>query len=58
MPTGVAVFPDDFRSVCAFCETNSNIVHGTQMPRGGHFAAIETPDLLAADIKAFFNALV
>jgi hypothetical protein len=27
------------------------------MPRGGHFAALETPDLLAEDIRAFFRPL-
>ncbi|CAN1600667.1 protein of unknown function [Pseudomonas mediterranea] len=29
----------------------------TTMPRGGHFAALEQPELLAADIRAFFRAL-
>lgn len=58
VPTGVAVFPDDFRSVLAFSETNNNIAHWTQMSRGGHFAAIEEPALLSADIAAFFKTLV
>ena len=57
-PTGVAVFPEDFRSVRTFCETNNNIVHWTQMPRGGHFAAASAPDLLAADIRTFFSGLL
>ncbi len=55
--TGVAVFPDDFRSVRAFCEGNNNIVHWTQMPRGGHFAPVNEPDLLAADVAKFFGSL-
>jgi pimeloyl-ACP methyl ester carboxylesterase len=58
VPVGVAVFPDDFRSVRAFSETNNNIQHWTQMPRGGHFAAVEAPDLLAADVQSFFATLV
>jgi len=29
--------------------------HWTEMPRGGHFAAMEQPELLAADIRAFFR---
>ncbi len=58
VPVGVAVFPNDFRSVRAFCETNNNIVHWTQMPRGGHFAGMDAPDLLAADIAAFFSKLI
>ena len=57
-PTGVAVFPNDFRSVKSFAERANNIVHWTQMPRGGHFAASDAPDLLAADIRKFFTALL
>ena len=57
LPVGVAVFPDDFRSVRAHSEVNNNVVHWTQMPRGGHFAAIEEPALLVEDIRAFFSAL-
>ena len=29
----------------------------TRMPRGGHFAALEAPDLLADDVRAFFRPL-
>jgi len=58
VPVAVAVFPDDFRSVRAFCEANNNIRHWTQMPRGGHFGAIEEPVLLANDIREFFGTLV
>ncbi|HQZ13255.1 MAG TPA: epoxide hydrolase [Devosia sp.] len=58
VPVAVAVFPDDFRSVRAFCEPNNNIVQWTQMPRGGHFAAITAPELLAADVQTFFAGLV
>ncbi len=54
-PTGVAVFPWDFRSVRSFAERANNIVHWTEMPQGGHFAASEAPDLLVADIRAFFE---
>lgn len=57
-PTGVAVFPWDFRSVRSFAERANNIVHWTEMPRGGHFAAVDAPDLLVADIRAFFSALI
>jgi pimeloyl-ACP methyl ester carboxylesterase len=31
-----------------------NVVQRTEMPRGGHFAALEQPDLLLADIRKFF----
>lgn len=57
LPTGVAVFLGDFRSVRAFSEPDNNIVHWTQMPRGGHFAPVNEPELLAADVAKFFGAL-
>ncbi|HVW91766.1 MAG TPA: epoxide hydrolase [Devosia sp.] len=57
-PTAVASFPWDFRSVRHFAERANNIVHWTEMPRGGHFAAQDEPALLAGDIRAFFEGLV
>ncbi len=57
-PTGVAVFPWDFRSVRSFAERANNIVHWTEMPRGGHFAATDAPDLLIDDVRTFFGGLV
>ena len=54
--TGVAVFADDFRTIKAFAERdNTNIVHWSYFERGGHYAAMEVPDVLAADIRAFFG---
>src|SRR3954464_9269049 len=54
--TGVAVFADDFRTIRAFAERdNGNIVHWSYFERGGHYAAMEVPDVLAADIRAFFG---
>jgi epoxide hydrolase len=57
-PTGVAVFANDFRSVRSFAERSNNIVHWTEMPRGGHFAASDAPDLLVEDIREFFGSLI
>ncbi|MFJ2707788.1 epoxide hydrolase family protein [Streptomyces sp. NPDC087428] len=58
VPTGFAVFPHDVTlPVRAFAEELDHIVHWTEMPRGGHFAAMEEPDLLTSDIRAFFRAL-
>jgi epoxide hydrolase len=54
-PTGVSVFPNDFRSVRAFAERSNNIVHWSQMDRGGHFAASEAPDLFVEDLRRFFG---
>jgi pimeloyl-ACP methyl ester carboxylesterase len=57
-PTGVAVFPWDYRSIRSFAERANNIVHWTEMPSGGHFAATDAPDLLVADIRTFFGGLL
>ncbi len=54
-PTGVSVFPNDFRSVRAFAERSNNIVHWSTFDRGGHFAASDAPDLLVGDLREFFR---
>ena len=57
-PTGVAVFKDDFQTIRVFAERdNSNIVHWSRFDEGGHFAALERPEVLAADIRTFFAGL-
>ncbi|GAA3469518.1 epoxide hydrolase family protein [Nonomuraea roseola] len=57
-PTGVAVFPaEGGKPVRALAEATNNIVHWSEFDRGGHFAAMEEPDLLAADIRAFFSRI-
>jgi pimeloyl-ACP methyl ester carboxylesterase len=38
-------------------EAQYNVTRWTEMPRGGHFAAMEEPTLLADDIRAFFRTL-
>ena len=53
--TGVAVFKDDFQTIRVFAERdNDNIVHWSRFDEGGHFAALERPDLLAGDVRDFF----
>jgi pimeloyl-ACP methyl ester carboxylesterase len=57
-PTAVAVFPrDNFIPLRHVVERTNNVVQWTQYDRGGHFAAMEQPDLLVADIRAFFGKL-
>ncbi|MGH3705310.1 MAG: epoxide hydrolase family protein [Agromyces sp.] len=57
-PTGVAVFKDDFQTIKVFAERdNSNVVHWSRFEQGGHYAALEVPELLAGDIRAFFAGL-
>jgi pimeloyl-ACP methyl ester carboxylesterase len=34
-----------------------SLVRWTEMPRGGHFAAMEEPELLADDVRSFFRTL-
>ena len=56
LPTGVASFPKEIlRSPRAWCEQNYAITRWTTMPRGGHFAAFEQPDLYVDDVSAFFT---
>ena len=56
VPTGVAVFPMDI-TIRSIAESQHNIVHWTEFDRGGHFAAMEAPGLLVADIREFFRPL-
>jgi epoxide hydrolase len=54
--TGVAVFADDFKTIRAFAERdNSDIVHWSEFPDGGHFASMERPEALAGDLRTFFH---
>jgi epoxide hydrolase len=55
-PTGVAVFAEDV-AIRRYAERGNNIVHWSEFDRGGHFAALEAPDLLVGDIRAFFRSL-
>ena len=58
VPTGFAHFPKEiFFPPRSWIERGYNIQRWTEMPRGGHFAAAEEPDLLAEDIRAFFRPL-
>jgi pimeloyl-ACP methyl ester carboxylesterase len=57
-PTAVAVFPGELvRPPRQWAERAYNIQRWTEMPSGGHFAAMEEPKLLADDIRAFFREL-
>jgi len=54
--TGVAVFADDFKTIRPLAERdNDNIVHWSEFDRGGHFAALEAPDLVVEDLRTFFK---
>lgn len=58
VPTGVAVFPGEIsRPPREWGERSFNIQRWTEMPSGGHFAALEEPERLAEEIRAFFRGL-
>jgi len=58
-PMGVSAFPDPvfLPTPRSFAEKTYNVVHWTEMPRGGHFAALEEPELMLADLRAFIAVL-
>jgi pimeloyl-ACP methyl ester carboxylesterase len=59
VPLGVAVFPRDITlSVRPLAERLYDIRHWSEFERGGHFAAMEVPELLAGDVRDFFLTLV
>jgi epoxide hydrolase len=52
---GVAVFADDFQTIRPLAERdNTRIEHWAEYPTGGHYAALEVPDVLVADLRTFF----
>ena len=54
---GVAVFADDFKTMRPLAERdNTGIVHWSEFPRGGHYAALEVPDDVVADLRVFFGS--
>ncbi len=58
VPTGVAVFPGEpWRVPRHWAAARFNITRWIEMPRGGHFAAMEVPELLVPDIAAFFRTV-
>ncbi|HMG41167.1 MAG TPA: epoxide hydrolase [Acidimicrobiales bacterium] len=54
VPTGVAVFPGDV-TIRSLAEKEHDVVQWTEFDRGGHFAALEAPDLLLADVRELFR---
>ena len=58
VPVGVAVFPHDITlPVRPLAERRYDIRHWSEFDRGGHFAAMEVPELLADDLRKFFTGL-
>src|SRR4051794_18493127 len=58
VPTAVAVFPRELiRVPRRFMQRQVNLARWTVMPRGGHFAPSEEPELMVDDVRAFFRGL-
>ncbi len=53
VPTGVAVFAADM-AIRRYAEKWHNVTHWSDFDTGGHFAAMETPQLLVEDVRTFF----
>jgi hypothetical protein len=59
-PLGFVLFPKEISvPPRAWVERQyaERLIHWTEMPRGGHFASLEVPDLLVKDLRAFFRKL-
>jgi epoxide hydrolase len=48
------VFAPDV-AIRRYAERGNNIAHWSEFDRGGHFAAMEVPDLLVGDVRSFFR---
>jgi pimeloyl-ACP methyl ester carboxylesterase len=56
VPTGIARYPKEvIRFPRTWVERRYNVTHWADMPRGGHFAAMEQPELFALDLRSFFR---
>ena len=56
-PAGIAMFPGETQLVVprSWAERCYDVRHWTDMPRGGHFAALEEPELLVEDLRTYFR---
>jgi microsomal epoxide hydrolase len=58
VPTACAIFPREVvKAPRAWAEKAWDLRQWTEMPRGGHFPALEVPELLAPDVHRFFRDL-
>ena len=58
VPTGCAIYPKEiYRAPRKWAEGRFNVQHWATLPRGGHFAALEEPELFVADVREFFRKI-
>ena len=58
VPMGLASFPGEmplFNAPRTALERDYNLVHYTKMPKGGHFACLEQPQLFVEDVRQFYR---
>ena len=56
IPVGVADYPKEIMvAPRRWVERDNNIIHWSELPRGGHFAAMEEPELFVDDVRSFFR---
>ena len=56
IPVGVGDYPQEIMAAPRrLVERDNNVVHWNELPRGGHFAAMEEPDLFVDDVRTFFR---
>ena len=57
VPTGVAVSLTQDVTIRRWAQRENNVVYWSEFERGGHFAALEVPELLVGDVREFFRHL-
>ncbi len=60
VPSGFAAFPKEMtilKPPRSALERRLNLVHYTELPKGGHFACLEQPSLFVEDVRGFFRQL-
>lgn len=58
VPTTFALFPGEMDVPREWINRKANLVRYAKLPRGGHFTALQEPELFADDLKAFKGALL
>lgn len=54
-PTGVSVFPAEAPLPIEWAQRMVNVKSFNKLPKGGHFAALETPELYVTELMTFFK---
>jgi epoxide hydrolase len=58
VPTGVANYPGEVtRTPRSWAEHRYNITHWVDLPHGGHFAAMQVPEIFVGDVRDFFRTV-